>query len=113
MGLLELVTDSVGEYDRLIKRTAFLYSNKDRRFICLLLEHLRDVRHRLVHEGEVGSNIEIYLYQFVGGGGDPLSSASGEHVHVTCTAAECLDIPIDLEILTRRICDCRSVLSKV
>ena len=64
--VLEYVTDSVGEYDRLIRRVAFLFGDKDRRFVRLLLEHLRDVRNRLVHAAEVRSNMEIYLYQLKG-----------------------------------------------
>ena len=65
---LEYLTNSVGNYDQIIRRAKFLFSDADRfnRFNYLLLEHLRDVRNQLVHTAAVRSNIEVYLYQLKG-----------------------------------------------
>jgi len=102
----------VSDYSRLIKRVAFLSPDRDRRFTCLLLEHLRDVRNGLVHAGEVRSSIEAYLgqvknvaelllrYHFIRGSSYPSIAK----------AAEYLDTPADPEILKQRIRDYRRVL---
>jgi hypothetical protein len=110
--VLEYVTASVGEYKQLIKRVSFLYSDKDRRFIRLLLEHLRDARNRLVHADEVGSNIETYLYRLKGMTELMIRHhlRRGNSYPSLATVAEYLDTPVDRELLKRRICDYRRVL---
>jgi hypothetical protein len=62
-GVLEFLTDSVGAYEQLISRAAFVIADKDRDFVRLLLEHLRDVRNGLIHEDRERTNVESYLYQ--------------------------------------------------
>ena len=106
------MTHSVGDYEQLIRRASFLYADRDRRFVKLLLEHLRDVRNRLVHGGEVRSNIEMYVYQ--------LKSITeliiqyhlrrGTSYSSLPALAEYMDTPTDRGILERRIRDYRRVL---
>ncbi len=112
--VLELVTDSVGTYDQLVRRACFLYSDADRPFMRLVLEHLRDVRNDLVHEQGIKSNIDSYLQQ--------LKSITevlirfhlmrGREYPSLALAAEFLDTPIDRRSLERRLRDYRRVLRK-
>ena len=112
--VLELVTDSVGNYDQLVRRACFLYSEADRPFMRLVLEHLRDVRNHLVHEQGIKSNIDSYLQQ--------LKSITevlirfhlvrGKDYPSLSLAAEFLDIPTDRQTLERRLRDYRRALRK-
>jgi hypothetical protein len=112
--VLELVTDSVGNYDQLVRRAAYLYSDADRPFMRLVLEHLRDVRNQLVHEQQVRSNIDSYLQQLKN-----ITEAlirfhfvRGRQYRSLALAAEFLDTPVDREVLKRRLRDYRRALRK-
>jgi len=89
-----------------------LFGDKDRRFVRLLLEHLRDVRNRLVHAAEVRSNMEIYLYQLKGIAELMIRYhlRRGNRYTSLANAAEYLDTPVDRQILKQRIRDYRRVL---
>lgn len=61
-GILELLTDTVGQsYDITIKRTSFLFTDRD--FHKLVLQHLRFQRNLYVHHGMESGNEEVVLYQ--------------------------------------------------
>jgi len=112
--VLELLTDSVGNYDQLVRRACFLYSDADRPFMRLVLEHLRDVRNHLVHEQGIKSNIDSYLQQ--------LKSITevlirfhlvrGTEYPSLVLATEFLDTPTDRQTLERRLRDYRRALRK-
>lgn len=60
--ILELLTDtSKANYDTTIKRTAFLY--KEREYNIQVLQHLKKYRNLSVHLDMGNSEIETYLYQ--------------------------------------------------
>ncbi len=61
-GVLELLTGTTGaKYDDTIKRTAFLYEERDYNFY--VLQHLRNYRNNSVHNDRENSEIETYMYQ--------------------------------------------------
>jgi hypothetical protein len=63
--LLENLTGSVASYDDAIKRTLFLY--KDKEFHKLILEHLRSYRNKTIHTGDsISEGMETLLYQLKG-----------------------------------------------
>ncbi|MDQ3712733.1 MAG: hypothetical protein M3388_11010 [Acidobacteriota bacterium] len=60
--LLENLTGSIASYDDAIKRTLFLY--KDKEFHKLILEHLRSYRNKTIHTGDsISEGMETLLYQ--------------------------------------------------
>jgi hypothetical protein len=60
--ILELLTDTVGQrYDTTIKRTSFLFANRE--FHKEVLEHLRFQRNLYVHHSEQSEEAEIILFQ--------------------------------------------------
>jgi hypothetical protein len=61
--VLEYLTDSVGNYERLIARTSWLMSPSEQQFIRVLGQHLRDVRNGMVHHDRDRSQIQTYVYQ--------------------------------------------------
>jgi len=61
-GVLELLTNTVGaSYEATVKRTAFLFEERDYHF--QVLQHLRKYRNSSVHMDSENSEIETYLYQ--------------------------------------------------
>ena len=101
-----------GKYDKLISRAAFVAPQKDHRLTCLVLEHLREVRNALIHEGGAHSNMEAYVYQL-----KRITELvlrfhlrNGMRFNSRGQAAEYLDIPTDLAILKQRVKDYRRVL---
>lgn len=62
-GVLEFLTSTIGSYDTLIRRVAFLCNEDERPFMRLVLEHLRDVRNAVVHTDSHHSEMESYLFQ--------------------------------------------------
>jgi hypothetical protein len=112
--VVELVTESVGNYDQLVRRACFLYSDADRPFMRLVLEHLRDVRNRLVHGQEVRSNIASYLQQLknITEVLIRFHLVRGREYRSLALAAEFLDTPVDRKILKRRVRDYRRALRK-
>jgi hypothetical protein len=111
-GVLEYLTNSIGEYDKLISRVSFLISDSDRRFICLLLQHLRDVRNGLVHADEACSNVGAYLYQlkWITEILIRFHLRNGNRFSSRARAAEYLDTPVDRTILEQRVRDYRRAL---
>jgi hypothetical protein len=113
--VLEYLTDSIGNYKKLISRACFLVPHNERRFVRVILQHLRDVRNGLVHADEERSNIETYLYQlklitdrlimFHLRNGNRFASRAG--------SAEYLDTPTDRTVLTQRIREYRRALRQV
>ncbi len=60
--LLETLTDTVGgSYDKTIKRTTFIY--KDKEFHRQILEHLRSYRNLSVHADQSSEQIETFVFQ--------------------------------------------------
>ena len=60
-GVLELLTDTVGaSYEATIKRTAFIFKERDYHF--QVLQHLRKYRNSSVHMDSENSEVETYLY---------------------------------------------------
>lgn len=57
--LLENLTASVASYDEAIRRTLFLF--RDREFHKQLLEHLRDYRNKTTHSGHLTDEIEALV----------------------------------------------------
>jgi hypothetical protein len=112
--VLELVTDSIGKYDQLVRRACFLYSDVDRPFMRLVLEHLRDVRNHLVHEQGIKSNIDSYLQQLksITEGLIRFHLVRGREYPSLVLAAEFLDTPTDRQTLERRLRDYRRTLRK-
>jgi hypothetical protein len=110
--VLELLTESVGNYDQLVRRAGYLYSDADWPFMLLVLEHLRDVRNQLVHGHEVRSNIDSYLQQL-----KTITEVlirfhlvRGRDYASLVQAAGFLDTPVGREILKQRIRDYRRAL---
>lgn len=63
--LLENLTGSIASYDDVIKRTLFLY--KDKEFHKLILEHLRSYRNKTIHTGDsIFEGMETLVYQLKG-----------------------------------------------
>lgn len=63
--ILELLTDTNrASYEVTIKRTAFLYQERDYHF--QVLQHLREYRNASVHFDKGNSEMETYLYQIKG-----------------------------------------------
>jgi hypothetical protein len=61
-GVLELLTDTIGaSYDTAIKRTAFLF--EEREYHLQILQHLRRHRNLSIHFDKDNSEIETCLYQ--------------------------------------------------
>ena len=112
--VLEHLTNSTGEYGRLIERVLFVTSDQERTFSRLLLEHLRDVRNGFVHEGETRSRSENYLSQV------KYTTEEMFRFHLRVgrlfsslpEAAEYLDTPIDRNVLKQRIRNYRRVLRR-
>lgn len=61
--VLEHLTGSVGNYDQLISRTIFLVKPDERAYLCLVLEHLRDIRNGFVHDDKARRDTSQYVYQ--------------------------------------------------
>ena len=61
--VLEQLTGSVGDYERLVARTSWLVSPSEQQFVRVLGQHLRDVRNGLVHHSRDRSQIQSYVYQ--------------------------------------------------
>jgi hypothetical protein len=61
--VFEHLAGAIGEYDKLIRRTIFLYNGEERDLVRLILEHLRDVRNGLVHSDRRPHSLYTYLYQ--------------------------------------------------
>jgi hypothetical protein len=60
--ILELLTDTTrSNYEITIKRTAFLYQERD--YHLQVLQHLREYRNSSIHFNKGNSEIETYLYQ--------------------------------------------------
>lgn len=103
--VLEMLTNTPGKYDLLIKRALFLETETDRDYTRLILEHLRDVRNGLVHDDKTHDTMLTYVYQlkwFV-------EALIGYHLfhgmkfQALQDAGEFLDLPISTDILTTRI----------
>lgn len=113
-GVLELLTGTTGKYDLLVDRVAFLSEDGDRRFITLLLEHLRDVRNGLVHTDESRSNVTTYLDQLKWMTELMLRYhlRNGKQYKTLSCAAQYLDTPTDRTLLARRLREYRRALGK-
>ena len=114
---IEYLADT-SDHDSLIRRIAFLTSEKERRFVELMMRHLRDVRNGVVHvdtsreRAEVREGIEAYLYQLkIFAEWLLLFHVRSSHKYETrAAAAKFLDTPTDPEELKRVIKLYRSVL---
>jgi hypothetical protein len=113
-GALEFLTGTVGKYDLLVSRIAFLAEDRNRRYCSLVLEHLRDVRNGLVHTDQSRSNVTTYLYQL-----KRLTEMvlryhlrNGKRFSSLAIAAEYLDTPTDRTLLAHRISNFRLALGK-
>jgi hypothetical protein len=98
--ILELLTDTgKAGYDTTVKRTAFLF--KEREYHLQILKHLKKYRNSSVHLDKENSEIETYLYQLKG------YVETLIHFHINNEfgfetiqeAAEFLDLPSDEEVL--------------
>lgn len=97
----ERLVSSVGDYASMINRILFVFSNSERDYQKLILEHLRDVRNGMVHDDRSRQEIDVYLYQlkffvetlfrFHFGNGARFTSLS--------TTGQFLDSPADREVL--------------
>jgi hypothetical protein len=113
-GVLEFLTGTVGRYDPLVSRAAFLSQEKDRTFVSLLLQHLRDVRNGLVHTDQSRSNVTTYLYQLKWVTEMVLRYhlRNGKRFSSLASAAEYLDTPTDRTVLVSRLRNFRLALGK-
>jgi hypothetical protein len=106
---IEYLADT-SDHDTLIQRIAFLTTEKDRKFVDLVLRHMRDVRNGIVHidqsreRTDIRGGMEAYLYQL------RLFAEWLLLFHVNATkyqsrksAAEFLDTPSNPEQLRRLI----------
>jgi hypothetical protein len=110
--VLEYLTNSVGDYNKLIKRVLFLYPAQDHKFHSLILEHLRDVRNGIVHYDSSRISMETYLFQ--------LKSfvevvvlfhlRNGSRFSSLVTATDFLDHPNDPKCLQKRLLALRNAL---
>ena len=98
--ILELLTDTgKANYDTTIKRTAFLY--KEREYNIQVLQHLKKYRNSSVHLDMGNSEMETYLYQLK----NYVETLLGFHLHNKFSfdtiqeAAEFLSLPYEEEIL--------------
>lgn len=102
--VLEHLTCTVGSnYATLVSRTSFIAA--DHHYAKLILEHLRDVRNRIVHHSVSPAGVESYLHQlkpFVEGL-FRFHLAFGPRLGSLGSAAEFLDSPKDPATLQRRI----------
>lgn len=102
--VLEHLTGTVGSsYSTLVSRASFIAA--DHQYAKLILEHLRDVRNRIVHHSVSLGGMESYLYQlkrFVEGL-FRFHFAYGPQFGSLGNAAEFLDLPKDESALQRRI----------
>jgi len=104
-GLLESLTNT-GENDThkvTVKRTSFMYA--DREYIKQILTHLRDYRNRAVHSGSGNQDIETFLYQlknFVESALEFLVANKFDLKNLN-EVAQFLDLPDDIETLSKRI----------
>jgi|SRR5665213_1705669 len=110
--VLEYVTDSIGDYDRLIRRASFLSQDNERVLDRMVLQHLRDVRNAIVHEDEERTNIHTYLEQvkFVTERLIMFHLRNGRRFGSRAAAVDCLDTPVDNDTLRQRIRDYRRAL---
>lgn len=103
--VLELLTNSEGRYEQLVRRVCFLPKDEDRAFVRLLVEHLRDVRNGIIHRNAGRANITTYLYQLK----SVVEMAMQFHIRnrprfsSRAEAAEYLDLPVDRSLLRERI----------
>lgn len=102
--ILELLTDTTqAAYDVTIRRTAFLYQERD--YQLQVLKHLREYRNSSVHFDKESSEIEIYLYQLKNYVEDLLNFHLRNHfgfqTHQEST--EFLDLPYKDKILKTKI----------
>jgi hypothetical protein len=110
--VFEHLAGAIGNYDGLIKRTLFLYTEQLQDFNRLILEHLRDVRNGLVHLDRARRAMDTYIYQlkrFV----EVLMQfhlSSGKVFSSISTAGQFLDLPQNTAILEARITELRMAL---
>lgn len=111
-GALEYLVASVGDYERLVTRVAFLSIKSERPLVTLMLEHLRDVRNALVHGHRSRVRIWTYLYQLKMFTHRVLAFhlSQGLNFSTLTEAAEYLDSPGDQESLQQKIRDLRRKL---
>ncbi len=110
--VLEFVTDSVGDYDRLIRRASFLSQDRERTLVRMLLQHLRDVRNAIVHEDDERPNIQTYLEQvkLVTERLIMFHLRNGKRFESRAAAVDYLDTPVDNDAVRRRMRDYRRAL---
>lgn len=110
--VLELLTNAIGDYDKLIARVAFLYSGAQRLFVQSLLEHLRSVRNGWVHMDLTRSDMESHVYElksFVEAS-MVFHLRNGSRFSSVATATMYLDTPKDPALLRERIGQYRRAL---
>jgi len=113
-GVLEYLTDSIGNYEALITRGSFLSPDNERIFVQMLLQHLRDVRNAVIHADEERLNIRTYLDQV------KLATErllmfhfrNGKRFGSRAAAAVILDTPVDRAILKQRMKNYRWALRR-
>jgi hypothetical protein len=112
--VLEYLTNSVGTYETLISRSCFLAVDRDRGFVRMVLQHLRDVRNAVVHSDEERSNMKAYLDQLrlVTEWLIFFHLREGKLFQSRARAAEYLDTPTDRGLLLERIGDYRRALRR-
>lgn len=112
--VLEYVTDSIGDYDRLIRRASFPSHDNERVLVRMLLQHLRDVRNAIVHEDDERPNIQAYLDQvkLVTERLIMFHLRNGKRFGSRAAATEYLDTPVESDALRQRMRDYRHALSR-
>jgi hypothetical protein len=114
---IEYLADT-SDHDNLIRRIAFLTSEKERSFVDLMMRHLRDVRNGVVHvdasreRTDVREGMEAYLYHLkIFAERLLLFHVRSSHKYETRAAAvKVLDTPTNPEELKRLIKLYRSML---
>lgn len=102
--VLEYLTDTLRDsYDKTIKRTTFMYS--DREYAKQVLEHLRQYRNKSVHSGSAEHDIDMHLYQLKGYVEQLLRFHIANHFKFgsLAEAAKLMDLKPDVAELTKQI----------
>lgn len=107
--ILEYLTSTLHDsYDKTIKRTSFLY--KDREYVRQVLEHLRQYRNKSVHSGTGEHDIDIRVYQLKGYVEELLRFHIANHYKFDSLqeAAKFMDLNPEKENLKKQIALCKA-----
>jgi hypothetical protein len=102
--VLEFLTDTLKDnYDKTIKRTAFLYPHHD--YHHQVLTHLREHRNRSVHTGAESAATETLVYQLKQYIEAMIAFHldEGQYFQTIKEAAEFLDLPANKKLLEKRL----------